>query len=122
MWNSTKPRNLKSVHGDKELKKLREGRVEACVHIASLTEIKVLGIKQHIYNPFPCYLFSGDRTLEFLRRLYKHLGHQAKIHISFSSLSYDRSVASSKANSPHGAIQCSPFQFPVHSLFLKVIQ
>jgi hypothetical protein len=42
--------------------------------------------------------------------------------ISFCSLSYDRSVASSKASSPQGAIYLFLFQFPVSSLFLKVIQ
>ena len=42
--------------------------------------------------------------------------------LSFCSLSYDRSVASSKASSPQSAIQCFLFQFTVSSLFLKVIQ
>jgi hypothetical protein len=41
---------------------------------------------------------------------------------SFCSLSYDRSVASSKASSPQGAIKCFLFQFTVSSLFLKAIQ
>jgi len=45
------------------------------------------------------------------------------VHIhSRCSLSYDRPVASSKANSPQGAIECFLFQFLVSSLFLKVIQ
>jgi hypothetical protein len=38
------------------------------------------------------------------------------------SLSYDRPIASSKANSPQSAIQCLRFQFLLSSLFLKVIQ
>ena len=42
--------------------------------------------------------------------------------ISFSSLSYDRSKASSKASSPHIAIQSFLFQMRVSSPFLKVIQ
>jgi len=42
--------------------------------------------------------------------------------ISFSSLSYDRSKASSKASSPHSAIQSFLFQMRVSSPFLKVIQ
>jgi hypothetical protein len=41
---------------------------------------------------------------------------------SFSSLSYDRSKASSKANSPHSAIQSFLLQMRVSSPFLKVIQ
>jgi hypothetical protein len=38
---------------------------------------------------------------------------------SFCSLSYDRSIASSKASSPQGAILCFLFQFPVSSLSLR---
>jgi len=41
---------------------------------------------------------------------------------SFSSLSYDRSKASSKASCPHSAIQSFLFQMRVSSPFLKVIQ
>ena len=41
---------------------------------------------------------------------------------SFSSLSYDRSKASSKASSPHSAIQSFLFQMRVSSTFFKVIQ
>ena len=41
---------------------------------------------------------------------------------SFSGLSYDRSKASSKASSPHSAIQSFLFQMTVSSPFLKVIQ
>jgi hypothetical protein len=41
---------------------------------------------------------------------------------SFSSLSYDRSKAPSKASSPHSAIQSFLFQMRVSSPFLKVIQ
>ena len=44
-----------------------------------------------------------------------------EIH-SFSSLSYDRSKASSKASSPHSASQSFLFQMRVSSPFLKVIQ
>ena len=40
---------------------------------------------------------------------------------SFSSLFYDRSKASSKASSPHSAIQSFLFQMRVSSPFLKVI-
>jgi hypothetical protein len=41
---------------------------------------------------------------------------------SLSSLSYDRSKASSKASSLHSAIQSFLFQMRVSSPFLKVIQ
>jgi len=44
------------------------------------------------------------------------------VHHSFSSLSYDRSKASSKASSPHSAIQSFLFQMRVSSPLLKVIQ
>jgi len=46
----------------------------------------------------------------------------AVLAISFSSLSYGRSKASSKASSPHSAIQSFLFQMRVSSPFLKVIQ
>ena len=49
------------------------------------------------------------------------LRRSSRIH-SFSSLSYDRSKASSKASSPHSAIQSFLFQMRVSSPFLKVIQ
>jgi len=41
---------------------------------------------------------------------------------SFSSLSYDRSKASSKASCPHSAIYSFLLQMTVSSPFLKVIQ
>ena len=47
---------------------------------------------------------------------------RAMVTLSFSSLSYDRSKASSKASSPHSAIQSFLFQMRVSSPFLKVIQ
>jgi hypothetical protein len=40
---------------------------------------------------------------------------------SFSSLSYDRSIASSKESSPQSAIYRFLLQFPVPSRFLKAI-
>ena len=45
-----------------------------------------------------------------------------KIINSFSSLSYDRSKASSKPSSPHSGIQSFLLQMRVFSPFLKVIQ
>ena len=47
--------------------------------------------------------------------------HKTFIHL-FSSLSYDRSKASSKVSSPHSAIQSFLFQMRVSSPFIKVIQ
>ena len=41
---------------------------------------------------------------------------------SFCGLSYERSTTASKASLPQSVIQCFLFQFPVSSLFLKVIQ
>jgi len=41
---------------------------------------------------------------------------------SFRSLSYDTFIASSRASSPHTAIQCFLLQFSVFSSFLKVFQ
>ena len=40
----------------------------------------------------------------------------------FHILPYDRSLTSSKASSPHSAIYCFLFQFPVSSLFFKFFQ
>jgi len=46
----------------------------------------------------------------------------SRINFSFNILSYDRPIALSKATSLHSTIQCFLFQFPVSSLFLRVIQ
>ena len=43
-------------------------------------------------------------------------------YYSFCSVSYNRSVASSKASSPQRAIYCFIFQFPVFSRIPKVLQ
>jgi hypothetical protein len=51
----------------------------------------------------------------------EHIGENSII-FSFIILSYDRSKASSKASSPHSAIQSFLFQMTVSSPFLKVIQ
>ena len=53
--------------------------------------------------------------------IYSYQNQSACFH-SFSSLSYDRSKHSSKASSPHSAIQSFLFQMRVSSPFLKVIQ
>ena len=45
-----------------------------------------------------------------------------EIHSFINSLSYDRSKASSKASSPHSAIQSSLFHMRISSPFLNVIQ
>jgi hypothetical protein len=49
-------------------------------------------------------------------------GENSVSFISFSSLSYDRSKASSKASAPHSAIQSFLIQMRVSSAFLKVVQ
>jgi len=70
---------------------------------------------------------EGRKNYRRLRNELKRATDNAKkeylknIH-SFSSLSYDRSKASSKASSPHSAIQSFRFQMRVSSPFLKVIQ
>jgi len=77
-------------------------------------------------NPI-CYLLAllgAQHFLHVSRIRVKSLTFRllmSYIH-SFSSLSYDRSKASSKASSPHRAIQSFLFQMRVSSPFLKVIQ
>jgi len=62
----------------------------------------------------------GQTTDESMIR---HLRFECRISFhSFSSLSYDRSKASSKASSPQSAIQSFLFQMRVSSPFFKVIQ
>ena len=75
-------------------------------------------------NPAAFYTVS----LRSILILYSHLPLDTPrgasfifIH-SFSSLSYDRSKAPSKASSPHSAIQSFLFQLRVSSPFLKAIQ
>jgi len=68
---------------------------------------------------------TQDQQNEILRplcliRIY-YINIYSFIHSS-SSLSYDRSKASSKASSPHSAIQSFLLQMRVSSPFLKVIQ
>ena len=58
---------------------------------------------------------AADTSLEIFRL------NNSQFYL-FSSLSYDRSKASSKASSPHSAIQSFLFQMRVSSPFLKVIQ
>jgi hypothetical protein len=48
--------------------------------------------------------------------------HNSRSLKSSSSLSCDRSIASSKLSSPKSAIQSFPLQLPVSSCFLKAIQ
>ena len=67
-----------------------------------------------------CVLFVCKCVLYYCHRVTTQL-QLINIH-SFSSLSYDRSKASSKASSPHSATQSFLFQMRVSSPFLKVIQ
>ena len=63
------------------------------------------------------------RILRYIRHVGRVEGNEKYTDIhSFISLSYDRSKASSKASSPHSAIQSFLFQMGVSSPFLKVIQ
>ena len=71
-------------------------------------------------NLFPAKLIKSDKS-DFTIQIYIYIYIYLYIH-SFSSLSYDRSKASSKASSPHSAIQSFLFQMRVSSPFLKVIQ
>ena len=68
-------------------------------------------IKQQIWTQL--YIYFTDMKFIYIFETFIH---------SFSSLSYDRSKASSKASSPHSAIQSFLFQMRVSSPFLKVIQ
>jgi len=79
-------------------------------------------------NMVPCILIKN--TVPYILILIKNIvpyilqfiNIAPCILISFSSLSYDRSKTSSKASSPHSAIQSFLFQMTVSSPFLKVIQ
>ena len=64
------------------------------------------------------YMSCGFGTRSFQRCNLNLL----RMSSSFSSLSYDRSMASSKTLSPQSTKQCLLFQFPVSCHFLKVIQ
>jgi hypothetical protein len=72
-------------------------------------------------GPPDCLKMRMLHCLKTLGSNYPFLDHHSFIH-SFSSLSYDRSKASSKASSPNSAIQSFLFQMRVFSPFLKVIQ
>jgi hypothetical protein len=65
---------------------------------------------------------NGYYGCELWRLAYRREHMRNHYFISFSSLSYDRSKASSKASSPHSAIQSFLFQMRVSSPFLKVMQ
>jgi hypothetical protein len=66
------------------------------------------------------YRVSTD--IIYVISLYERMERDMEVIIhSFSSLSYDRSKASSKASSPHSAIYSFLLQIGVSSPFLKVI-
>jgi hypothetical protein len=62
-----------------------------------------------------------DRWAALLWNPYSTFHPRLTFIYSFSSLSYDRSKASSKASSPHSAIQSFLLQMRISSPFLKVI-
>jgi low temperature requirement protein LtrA len=72
------------------------------------------------------WVFTGRYIIHWCNskmetRVHAYIHTYTHVFISFSSLSYDRSIASSKASSPHSAIQSFLFQMRVSSPFLKVI-
>jgi hypothetical protein len=82
-------------------------------------------IRKWIHNTFielnmDCIPLHDSRTTK-QNHLQETVLNNPLIH-SFCSLSYDSSIASSKASYLHSAIQCLRLQFPVSSRFLKVIQ
>jgi hypothetical protein len=72
-----------------------------------------------VYRNIFCLTFVGPSIVIYF---YSKKEPDAQFIHSFSSLSYDRSNASSKASSPHRAIQSFLFPMRVSSPFLKVIQ
>jgi len=77
------------------------------------TEMHVHSVPNKLTHPIHLMPFFPRTVAVFTRCFYFH---------SFSSLSYDRSKASSKANSLHSAIRSFLLQMRVSSPFLKVIQ
>ena len=76
--------------------------------------------RQLLLIHFAKKVLKNSHTLPYSRTAFFNNFFQL-IH-SFSSLFYDRSKASSKASSPHSAIQSLLLQMRVSSPFLKVIQ
>ena len=80
----------------------------------------ILILSYHLHIGLPSVLFSSGFPTKFVHAILLSLiyatctygGWQQCIH-SFSSLSYDRSKASSKASYPHSAIQSFLFQMRV---------
>jgi len=79
---------------------------------------------QDMYIPMSsvCTYLAHFIQVNFGHLLTKYIAFLALSIHPFSSLSYDRPKASSKASSPHSAIQSFLFQMRVSSPFLKVIQ
>jgi hypothetical protein len=72
-------------------------------HVACIVEYNLIGVSDS----------NGETAIT--------LDCYISIH-SFSNLSYERYKTSSKASSPHSAVQIFLFQMRVPSPFLKVIQ
>ena len=100
------------------------------LNLYSVNSRKVVSAVKPKVHQHDTHKFSPYRVVNTLRLGYKtsHLMLCREIiavcsqihtkHIHFSSLSYDRSEASSKASSPHSAIQSFLFQMRVSSPFL----
>jgi hypothetical protein len=79
--------------------------------------------KQNTAQVIPLVISSTGVIPKSLSQSLKRLNLHPNTSIhSFSSLSDDKSKASSKASSPYSAIQSFLFQMRVSSPFLKVIQ
>jgi hypothetical protein len=86
------------------------------VNLFSVPHLALGGVSHPKFcNNFMFHLMPLPVLATFMMRF------TSSIHL-FWSLSYDRSKASSKASSPHSAIQSFLFQMRISSPFLKVIQ
>ena len=114
-----------SVQLENYVEKQNENRdkfISLLVYINVINHVHITTFYVHIGQAFR--KLNGQRHATcHLRQWHENLMFDIHSFIhSFSSLSYDRSTASSKASSPHRAIQSFLLQMRVSSPFLKVIQ
>ena len=88
--------------------------VLCCAHTVVVVKIILIATAQS----FNIYIYIC-KLIHFSS--YEHIMYDPYSFHSFCSLSYDRLIAPSKARSPHSAIKCFFFQFPVSSHFPKAI-